>query len=321
MQFFVSRDVIFKEHLFPFTFSSGSRLVCFPSHDREDNISLLTDHEILDHNHESIVQNGAAAEGCVESADTHEAENPNSTVRNGTGDVTNGTGAEDCVEHADAHGDQNVRNERAEYVDVEPHHEDTQTAPRRSGRIPKPPLWHEDYVTSKGKCTSLYPISNYVSYHKLSTKCRRILASFSETVEPHNFQEASKDSKWVEAMKQEVKALEDNKTWNIVDLPKGKHAIGSKWVYKIKYHANGKIERYKARLVAKGYSQKEGLDYHETFSPVTKMVTVRSIISLAASRGWNICQMDVYNAFLQGDLDEEVYMALPQGFERQGKKK
>lgn len=122
-------------------------------------------------------------------------------------------------------------------------------------------------------------------------------------------------------MKQEVKALEDNNTWDIVDLPKGKNPIGSKWIYKIKYQENGEVDRYKTRLVAKGYSQKEGIDYHETFSPVIKMVTVRSFIPLAPSRGWNLCQMDVDNDFLQGDLDEEVYMELPQGFQKQDKSK
>lgn len=105
-----------------------------------------------------------------------------------------------------------------------------------------------------------------MSYHILSANCRKVWANLSATVEPHNFQESSRDDKWVEAMKQEIRALEDNNTSEIVDLPKGKNAIGSKWIYKIKYQANGEVERYKTRLVAKGYSQKEGLDYHETLS-------------------------------------------------------
>lgn len=98
---------------------------------------------------------------------------------------------------------------------------------------------------------------------------------------------------------------------NIVDLPPGKQPIGLKWVYKVKHKANGEIERYKARLVAKGYNQQEGLDYHETFSTAVKMVTVKTVISVAASHQWPLFQMDVHNAFLQGDLSKEVYMKLP----------
>lgn len=85
-------------------------------------------------------------------------------------------------------------------------------------------------------------------------------------------------------MQQEIAALEENNTWELVDLPPGKQAIGSKWVYKIKHKVNGEVERFKTRLVAKGYNQKEGLDCHETFSPVAKMVTVRTIISIVAAK-------------------------------------
>ena len=103
-------------------------------------------------------------------------------------------------------------------------------------------------------------------------------------------------------MNEEMATLEANDTWELVPLPKGKKAIGCKWVYKIKNKADGSIERYKARLVAKGYVQTYGIDYEETFAPVAKMATVRAVIVVATSKGWIMHQMDVKNAFLHGEL-------------------
>nr|GEU37784.1 ribonuclease H-like domain-containing protein [Tanacetum cinerariifolium] len=105
-----------------------------------------------------------------------------------------------------------------------------------------------------------------------------------------------------------------NDTLEITDLPIARKAIGGKWVYKIKYKSSGDIDRYKARYVAKGFNQKEGIDFDETFSPVVKIVTVRCVVNPAVQNNWSICQLDVNNAFLYGDLDETVYMTLPEGY-------
>ncbi|KAM2102749.1 hypothetical protein ACFX1T_000977 [Malus domestica] len=115
-------------------------------------------------------------------------------------------------------------------------------------------------------------------------------------------------------MQEEFDALQTQGTWVLVPAPCDKNVIGSKWVYKVKRNSDGSISRYKARLVAQGFSQEKGLDYTETFSPVVRHTTVRLILSLAAIHKWDLRQLDIKNAFLHGELQEEVYMKQPQGF-------
>ena len=136
--------------------------------------------------------------------------------------------------------------------------------------------------------------------------------------EPITFEEAYREETWRKAMEEEMNSIERNDTWSLVDLPHGVEPIGVKWVFKKKTNEKGEIERYKARLVAKGYRQKAGIDYDEVFAPVARMETIRLLISLAAHNGWSIYQMDVKSAFLNGVLEEEVFVEQPLGFVKRG---
>ena len=126
-------------------------------------------------------------------------------------------------------------------------------------------------------------------------------------------QETLADPRWKAAMNEEMKSLQKNETWELVDRPPGKKLVGCRWVYTMKHKADGTIEHFKARLVAKGYTQTYGIDYTDTFAHVAQINTVRVLLSLAANLDWPLQQFDVKNAFLHGELSEEVYMDLPSG--------
>ena len=117
---------------------------------------------------------------------------------------------------------------------------------------------------------------------------------------PNNVQEALKDPRWREAMNEEMKALQKNSMWEVVDLPEEKILVGCRWVFTIKYKVDGTIERCKARLVTKGYTQTYEIDYMETFAPVAKINTILILLSLAVNLDWPLHQFDVKNAFLHG---------------------
>eukprot|EP00253_Pinus_taeda_P034783 PITA_34783 len=141
-----------------------------------------------------------------------------------------------------------------------------------------------------------------------------LLAQAPVNHDPDTFAEASGHPHWEAAMNEEYHSLLANDTWDLVPLPKGRKLVRCKWVYRTKYGPDGKVDKHKARLVAKGFSQVEGIDYTETFSPVAKINSIRLVLSLAASLKWEVHQMDVKSAFLHGDLHEEIYMEHPIGF-------
>ena len=125
----------------------------------------------------------------------------------------------------------------------------------------------------------------------------------------------SERAEWLSAMRAELLAHERNGTWTLVDRPDGRYVIGCRWVCKLKYHADGRVDRYKARLVAQGFAQIFGLDYHETHAPTLRYVSLRLILALAAGRDLELQQLDVTTAYLNADIGEEVFMAQPEGFE------
>jgi hypothetical protein len=130
--------------------------------------------------------------------------------------------------------------------------------------------------------------------------------------------ESSGADYWKEAIRNEMDSIMSNGTWEVVDRPYGCKPVGCKWIFKKKLRPYGTIEKYKARLVAKGYTQKEGEDFFDAYSPIARLTTIRVLLSLAASHGLLVHQMDVKTAFLNGELDEEIYMDQPDGFVVEG---
>jgi hypothetical protein len=128
-----------------------------------------------------------------------------------------------------------------------------------------------------------HPIGNFVSYQSLSASFSCFISMLSSVSSPKTVQDALYNSGWRKAIELQMQAIHQNKTWELVPLPSGKHNVGCKWVYNIKYHLYGYVDRLKARLVAKGYTQVYGVNYDETFSPVAKISNVHVLVSLAAN--------------------------------------
>jgi hypothetical protein len=135
------------------------------------------------------------------------------------------------------------------------------------------------------------------------------------TIEPNCFEEANKDEFWNKAMDEELDQIEKNDTWELVPKPKNKNVIDTKWVFRNKLNEDGQVTRNKARLVCKGYAQIEGTDFEETYSPVARMEAIRLLLAYACSKNVKVYQMDVKSTFINGELEEEVYIEQLEGFQ------
>ena len=185
-----------------------------------------------------------------------------------------------------------------------------QPEPRISKRIRKTKNLGPDEIDSQS-------ISFYLVEGNCKNFVQRIPIILQVEDDPKTYKEAitSRDSTfWKDAIQDEMDSIVSNHTWELVDLPKGSRPIGCKWVFKKKYHSDGTLNTYKARLVAKGFRQKEGIDYFDTYAPVARTTTIRLLFALASLNDLIIHQMDVKTAFLNGDLDEEIYMEQPEGY-------
>ena len=141
--------------------------------------------------------------------------------------------------------------------------------------------------------------------------------SIESESDPATYEEAMADvdsDHWVKAMKAELESMDSNQVWDLIELPANIEPIGCKWVYKRKRGSDGKVETFKARLIAKGYTQREGIDYEETFSLVAMIKSIRILLSITACLDYEIWQMDVKTAFLNGNLEEDIYMRQTEGF-------
>ncbi|CAL9217264.1 unnamed protein product [Arabidopsis halleri] len=180
--------------------------------------------------------------------------------------------------------------------------------PRRSKRAKKPKVLFNCQAVA-------HPIQATCSIDLLPEEHKAFLSKLDVEFIPQSYEEAKERKEWTNAVDDEVQAMIRNHTWDEEELPQGKRCVSSKWVFTIKYKSNGEIERHNARLVARRFTQTYGEDYRETFAPVAKQHTVKVVLSLAVNLDWELWQMDVKNAFLQGELKEEVYMTPPPGLE------
>ena len=223
------------------------------------------------------------------------------------------------VQEEQEHGDSAVDENQSSHDDEETSHgtdENHQVQPlRRSTRIRNPPSnWVNTRVYFNSQAVA-HPIQAVCSLAQYPQEHQAFIGELDQEYIPRSYEEAMEHEEWRESVGSETKAMIVNDTWYEAELPKGKKAVTSRWIFTIKYLPNGKVERRKTRLVARGFTQTYGEDYLDTFAPVAKLHTIRIILALAVNLEWDLWQMDVKNAFLQGELEDEVYMRPPPGLE------
>ena len=197
-------------------------------------------------------------------------------------------------------------------------------SPQPHAATPSPPALFTDLnlpiALRKGsrQCTQ-HPIGNHVSSIHLSSSYQALALFVLSGSIPKTYLEALQVPEWKAAMDAEYAAFLQRETWTLVPRPSDCNVVLCKWVYSLKYNPDGSIARHKARLVARDFSQAYGLDYTETFSPVARLSSIRVLFSIVLNKAWPLHQLDVSNAFLYGDLAEQVYMEQPPGYVAQGK--
>ncbi|PKU74388.1 Retrovirus-related Pol polyprotein from transposon TNT 1-94 [Dendrobium catenatum] len=203
------------------------------------------------------------------------------------------------------------------------HHQINSTPPA-SSTVPVPPICANSPNDLSTHSSHTNPQPAVPPRHHMQTRLKSgirkpkhiisLIADTSTHTTPTSYNQASKYSHWRQAMQDEYNALCNQQTWTLQPAPPNTPILGCKWTFKTKLRPDGQVERHKARLVALGYDQIHGLNYDETFSPVAKMPTIRILLVLALNRNWPILQLDISNAFLHGDLPDDIYMRQPPGF-------
>ncbi|KAL0641218.1 hypothetical protein Bca4012_103077 [Brassica carinata] len=217
-------------------------------------------------------------------------------------------------EQGEVHDPEEVSETETE-VQAEVQAEDQVQVLRRSTRIKRDASnWVNTRVYYNAQAVE-HPSQALCSFAEYPEEHMVFMCNLDENEIPRSYEEAMKHKVWRDSVGDERDAMIRNDTWYESELPKGKKAVSSRWIFTIKYLANGEIDRRKTRLVARGFTQTYGEDYIDTFAPVAKLHTIRIVLSIATNLEWDLWQMDVKNAFLQGELEDEVYMHPPPGLE------